>query len=70
MKKKKGSNSLSYFKREKSAKPVTDNKSSTTIKQPSTTDGLKSSRDGRPLSGEAAHLAEQVKGNNNLYALH
>ena len=44
-----------FYKREKSAKPVTSNKSSTTIKTPSTsTDNSKS------LSGEAAHLAEQV----------
>ncbi|KAJ0178965.1 hypothetical protein K1T71_005740 [Dendrolimus kikuchii] len=61
VKKKKASNTPSYFKREKSAKSVTGNKSSTTIKQPSsTTDNSKSSRDNRALSGEAAHLAEQV----------
>ncbi|XP_026737476.1 cytosolic carboxypeptidase-like protein 5 isoform X4 [Trichoplusia ni] len=64
-KKKKGSSNTStykggdYFKREKSAKTMTSNKSSTTIKPPSTLSDS-SKKDIKMLSGEAAHLAEQV----------
>ncbi|XP_075971390.1 cytosolic carboxypeptidase-like protein 5 isoform X3 [Anticarsia gemmatalis] len=50
-----------YFRRssEKPARSVSHTKSSTTIKQPSSTsDTIK--KDARPLSGEAAVLAEQV----------
>ncbi|CAH0605583.1 unnamed protein product [Chrysodeixis includens] len=64
-KKKKGSSSTStykggdYFKRDKSAKTLTNNKSSTTIKPPSSL-SESSKKDIKMLSGEAAHLAEQV----------
>ncbi|KAL0882170.1 hypothetical protein ABMA27_000718 [Loxostege sticticalis] len=60
-KKKKSSNTSALkgneLKREKSGKPLTGTKSSTTIKQPSSDSTRKDSRN---LSGEAANLAEQV----------
>ncbi|KAM3961003.1 LOW QUALITY PROTEIN: cytosolic carboxypeptidase-like protein 5 [Aphomia sociella] len=61
-KKKKSANTLPFkgneYKREKSAKSLSGNKSTTTIKQPSGTDSAK--KDAKTLSGDAAHLAEQV----------
>ncbi|XP_063823990.1 cytosolic carboxypeptidase-like protein 5 isoform X1 [Ostrinia nubilalis] len=61
-KKKKSSNASTFkgneFKREKSGKSTTSTKSSTTIKQPSSESARK--QDSKNLSGEAAHLAEQV----------
>lgn len=56
---KKKKNTPSFFKREKSTKSVTGTKSSTTIKQPSSTSESRSSKD-KTLSGDAAILAEQV----------
>ncbi|KAJ8727389.1 hypothetical protein PYW07_001508 [Mythimna separata] len=47
-----------YYKRDKSIKPMTSNKSSTTIKAPSTSSD--NSKTFKALGGEAAHLAEQV----------
>ncbi|XP_030030620.1 cytosolic carboxypeptidase-like protein 5 isoform X2 [Manduca sexta] len=63
-KKKKVSNTTSYksndgYKREKSAKSVTGNKSSTMIKQASFTES-KNSKEIKSMGGEAANLAEQV----------
>ncbi|XP_022825155.1 cytosolic carboxypeptidase-like protein 5 isoform X1 [Spodoptera litura] len=48
-----------YYKREKHPKPMTSQKSSTTIKPPSTSSDI-SKKEFKSLSGEAAHLAEQV----------
>ncbi|KAJ8733482.1 hypothetical protein PYW08_001780 [Mythimna loreyi] len=47
-----------YYKRDKTGKPIASNKSSTTIKAPSTSS--ENSKNFKTLTGEAAHLAEQV----------